>query len=251
MTLTDSHTLTVDDLTPPWKIEAQGDRTLLLTYPCDGKANIDVGQQCAQIAALLRTATIAGVLDIVPAFSTVAVHFQPRLFGDGPSFKNLATKVCIALTTVLSSDKQTNTTRTIDIPVCYGGDYGPDLADVAAHCKLSQEEVIALHSATPAYVFMLGFAPGAPYAGVHDAKLDIPRRSTPHLRLPAGAVAMANRQTIIYPNISPGGWHAIGTTPISLFNPQSQPPALLTVGDYLRFVPITPAEFHALQANQP
>lgn len=251
MTLPDNHLSAANDPGSPWTIEPQGDRIVLLIHTSDGKANVDVGQQCAQIAALLRTAEIPGVLDIVPAFNTVALHFQPRLFGAGPSVTNLTAKISTALATVISTTSLASTVRTIDIPVCYGGDYGPDLADVAEHCKLSQDEVIALHSTTSAYVFMLGFAPGAPYVGVHDAKLDIPRRSTPHLRLPAGSVAMANRQTIIYPNVSPGGWHVIGTTPIRLFNPDAQTPALLTVGDHIRFVPITPAEFQELQAKQP
>lgn len=251
MTLSDSRLLAANDLASAWKIEAQGDRTVLLTHTSDGTAKVDIGQQCTRIADLLRSENIAGVLDIVPAFNTVALHFQPRLFGAGPSFINLAAKVGAALTTVINTSNPDNTTRTIDIPVCYGGDYGPDLADVAQHCKLSQTEVISLHSATSAYVFMLGFAPGAPYAGIHDARLDIPRRSTPRISLPAGSVAMANRQTIIYPNASPGGWHVIGATPVTLFNPDAKPPSLLTAGDYLRFVPITPAEFQELQASQP
>src|SRR5699024_10398559 len=125
--------------------------------------------------------------------------------------------------------------RTIDIPVCYGGDFGPDLDDVARHCGLDVEQVIALHSGEPAYVFMLGFAPGAAYIGMHDDALDIPRRDTPRTALPKGAVAIANRQTIIYPNPSPGGWHVIGTTPLEQFYPSQTPPTLLAPGDMVRF----------------
>lgn len=239
-----------DDANSPWSIDPQGDRTLLLTHASNGTPNVDIGRQCAYMAQVLRGANIPGISDIVPAFNTVALHFKSRLFGPSPNFKNLAIQVQKILASTDLDTCAHAAARTIEIPVCYGGEHGPDLEDVARHCGLSQEEVIALHSSDNAYVFMLGFAPGAPYVGVHDQRLDIGRRSTPRVALPRGSVAMANRQTIIYPNVSPGGWHVIGTTPISLFNPEANPSTLLQAGDMVRFIPITVAEYLAFQ-NQP
>src|SRR5690606_28650988 len=146
----------------------------------------------------------------------------------------------LILADALSGGKPAEDARQVDIPVCYGGEHGPDLEDVARHCGLSPQEVIRLHSGTPAYVFMLGFAPGAPYIGIHDPKLAIGRRDTPRTVGPAGSVAIANLQTVIYPNASPGGWNLIGSTPAVLFDPAREPVTLLAPGDTVRFVPIGP-----------
>lgn len=236
-------------LAHPWRITPQGDRTLLLIR--DEAINVEGGQACAAVAATLRQAGIPGITDIVPTFNSVAVHYQPNIFESSPTFQALASDVAAA---VAQLARQADTTpvqsRCVDIPVCYGGEYGPDLSDVARHCGVSQDDVIALHSQEPAYVFMLGFAPGAPYVGMHDAALNIGRRDTPRTALPAGSVAIANRQTIIYPNASPGGWHIIGTTPATLFFPDRDPPTLLAPGDTIRFVPISADEFAAHKKNQ-
>ncbi len=231
-----------------WRIVAQGDRTLLVIFG----THIDtaVGQRCIAAATALRAAGIKGISDIVPTFNTVAVHYQPRVFGANTRFKHLAAEIDKLLSSALIDHPQAIVSRQVEIPVCYGGEYGPDLSDVAAHCRLSEAEVIQLHSAAPVYVFMLGFAPGAPYMGIHDEKLAIPRRSTPRTAVPAGSVAMANRQSIIYPNQLPGGWHLIGASPVRLFDPRHEPPTLLAPGDTVRFVPISGAEFKAMQKDQ-
>lgn len=219
---------------------AQGDRTLLLSL--DQPVSVEGGRQCAAVAAALRQAAIRGVTDIVPTFNSVAVHYQPRLFGSSTTFKHLANEVA-RIAEQVPPDATPAQSRCVKIPVCYGGEHGPDLAEVARHCGLGEQDVIALHSGEPAYVFMLGFAPGAPYIGMHDPALDIARRATPRTALPAGSVAIANRQTIIYPNASPGGWHIIGTTPVALFFPDRQPATLLAPGDTVQFVPISADDF--------
>lgn len=239
--------MTIPALAPPWHIVPQGDRTFLLTR--DEAVTEEGGQACAAVAAALRQAAIRGITDIVPTFDSVAVHYQPRLFGTSTTFKNLATEV-VRVVEGLDFTAAAATSRCIEIPVCYGGKYGPDLPDVARHCGLSEDEVIALHSGEPAYVFMLGFAPGAPYIGMHDEALNIGRRDTPRTALPAGSVAIANRQTIIYPNVSPGGWHVIGTTPATLFFPEQNPPTLVVPGDHVRFVPISADKFKTLKASR-
>ncbi len=233
----------IQDSSAPWKIVPQGDRCLLLVF--GDQINMEIGHRCATAAAALRAADIQGISDIVPSFNTVALHYQPRLFGASTSFRHLAGEIDKVLGQAFDSRIAPAGTRQIEIPVCYGGAYGPDLPHVAEHCHLSETEVIHLHSHSPAYVFMLGFAPGAPYIGVHDPKLAIGRRSTPRTDVPAGSVAIANLQTMIYPNKSPGGWHIIGATPLVLFDPFNEPATLLAPGDTIRFMPISPDEFLA------
>ncbi len=231
---------------PPWHISFQGDRTLMVTL--DASVSVKNGRRCGYVAQALRRAAIRGVVDVVPSFNAIAVHYQPRLFGSSTTFKRLASDVARIVNETGDNPPDTPT-QTLDIPVCYGGEEGPDLAHVAQHCGLSEEDVIALHSGTPLYVFMLGFAPGAAYMGMMDERLDIGRRDTPRTALPQGAVAIANRQTIIYPNPSPGGWHVIGTTPTRLFFPEQDPPTLIAPDQTVRFVPITQPEFQALQQD--
>lgn len=233
----------------PWKIIPQGDRGMVLIF--GDEINIDIGHQCATAAQALRAANIRGISDIVPTFNSVALHYQPRLFGSSTSFRNLAHEINKVLGKTFEHGPAPARTRQIDVPVCYGGAYGPDLPYVASHCQISETEVIRLHSQNPAYVFMLGFAPGAPYIGLHDPKLAIGRRSTPRTDVPAGSVAIANLQTMIYPNLSPGGWHIIGATPLILFDPTQEPAALLAPGDTVRFVPISPTEFLAARHQHP
>lgn len=234
---------------PSWTLAPQGDRCLMLTF---GNAiDVAIGRRCAAAAWALRQAGLPGVTDIIPAFTTVAVHYQPCSADSHAGLAKLTHDIETVLAGVLDGQSLGAHGRQRDIPVCYGGEHGPDLAHVAAHAGLSVEDVIHLHSDTLCYVFMLGFAPGAPYLGVHDSQLDIGRRATPRTRLPAGSVAIANRQTIIYPNASPGGWHIIGATPVTLFDPAHNPPTLLSPGDTLRFVPISADEFLAIQGIQP
>ncbi len=236
----------IPSLDAPWRILPQGDRTLVLVL--EQTLSMQTGQQCGAVALALRAAALRGVTDIVPSFNTVAVHYQPRLFGPATRFRNLAADIVrIVQETVHQPARPA--TRTIDIPVCYGGQHGPDLEAVARHCGLSTDAVIALHSRDAAYVFMLGFTPGAPYIGLHDAALDIARRDTPRTHLPAGSVAIANRQTVIYPNVSPGGWHILGATPLPLFQPEREPYTLLAPGDMVRFIPIDADEYVALKAR--
>lgn len=126
-----------------------------------------------------------------------------------------------------------------EIPVAYGGDFGPDLESVASHSGLSMDEVVAIHSGTEYHIFMLGFAPGFPYLGGMDERIACPRLSTPRTLVPAGSVGIAESQTGVYPNASPGGWQLIGRTPIKLFDVDADPPAAMLPGAKVKFVPIS------------
>ncbi|MEJ7664788.1 MAG: 5-oxoprolinase subunit PxpB [Hymenobacter sp.] len=136
----------------------------------------------------------------------------------------------------------------VEIPVCYGGDFGPDLTAMAQHVGLSEAAVIQLHSQPEYLVYMLGFAPGFPYLGGLDARLATPRRATPRPLVPAGALGIAGAQTGIYSLPTPGGWQLIGRTPRQLFDAGRTPPTLLQAGDRLRFVPISAADFQQMSA---
>lgn len=138
--------------------------------------------------------------------------------------------------------------RVVELPVCYGGELGPDLEEVARLTGLSPAEVIARHAAPVYRVFLLGFTPGFPYLGGMDPALSCPRLASPRLRVPAGSVALAGAQTGVYPVESPGGWRLLGRTPLRLFDPapRARRPFLLGAGDGLRFVPVDRARFETL-----
>ena len=127
--------------------------------------------------------------------------------------------------------------RTVEIPVRYGGEAGPDLNAVAQHCHMTPQQVVAMHAATEYTVYFIGFQPGFPYLGGLDSRLHAPRRAEPRVLVPSGSVGIGGSQTGIYPLASPGGWQLLGRTMLPLFNPQHQPPTLLRPGDKVRFVP--------------
>lgn len=127
--------------------------------------------------------------------------------------------------------------RQVEIPVVYGGSGGPDLAEVARAADLTSQQVVELHSSADYVVYFIGFQPGFPYLGGLDERLHTPRRAEPRLVVPGGSVGIGGSQTGIYPLAAPGGWQLIGHTPLSLFDPQQQPPTLLRPGDSVRFVP--------------
>ena len=132
-----------------------------------------------------------------------------------------------------------------EIPVAYGGELGPDLQNVADHAGISTDEVIEIHSGVDYQVFMLGFAPGFPYLGGMDERIACPRLKTPRTVVPAGSVGIAEFQTGVYPNASPGGWQLIGRTPVKLFDVEADPPAAMLPGTKVNFVPISHEEYEA------
>ncbi len=238
----------ISDISSPaetaWRIQPQGDRCLIVSF--GDQIDAAIGRTCLAAARKLRDAGLPGVTDVVPSFVAVAVHYRPDGLGNGPTYAGLAEHIEALLADGIAADNAAG--REIDVPVCYGGDYGPDLLDVAKAAGLTPDDIIALHSGPRSMVFMLGFAPGHAYLGVHDEKLNLPRRASPRTAVPAGAVAIANRQTVIYPNRLPGGWHIIGTTPLTMFDPARDPAATLQP---VRFVPITPDEFERLREARP
>jgi len=186
-----------------------------------------------------------GMVEFVPGFTTVTVYYDPILFYDPASEIMPYDHVLAILKQLVESfsENGNKTSRLVEIPVCYGGSYGPDLELVAGHNGLSPGEVIAIHSSIDYLVYMIGFAPGFPYLGGMDERLVTPRRSSPRLSIPMGSVGIGGQQTGIYSIDSPGGWQIIGRTPQCLFRPNDDTPSLLCSGDQVRFYPISAKEY--------
>ena len=229
----------------PYTIRHQGDRCLSIDF--GHEISVDTGLLCLSAAATLGHAKLQGVTDIVPSYTAVALFYKPGVDLGGTDFETLCAQVHAQLNTNLH--QVLPTTREIEIPVCYGGRYGPDLSDVAKKTGLSEQEVIQLHTRPGSMVFGLGFSPGNPYIGVHDPIFALPRREVPRTAVPAGSVAIANRQSTIYPTVLPGGWHILGATPLKLFDLRRAQPSLLCPGDKIRFVSISEQEFDHLASN--
>ncbi|SEN78856.1 5-oxoprolinase subunit PxpB [Paenibacillus sp. OV219] len=211
-----------------------GDRALVIQLPLQHE-NQPVGQQSAGMAEVLRSAGRSWILDVVPAYTTVTVVYDP--------LQLLYEEAAAEVWTLLQGHIQPDPTllpepRVIEIPVYYGKMDGPDLPQCAERAGMSEKEFIKRHAEAVYRVAMIGFMPGFPYLTGLPPELSQPRRSSPRSVVPAGAVGIAGGQTGVYPLATPGGWQLIGRTPLSLFDPKRAEPILLRTGDVVRFVPI-------------
>lgn len=205
-----------------------GDAAVVLHL--DGAIDAAMAGRVRAIAEALRGAQLRGVVDVVPAFASVAVCLDPA---HAPPPGEI--EATLAAAAEAARPEQGEPARTMEVPVVYGGAHGPDLADVARHTGLDPAEIVARHTAGDYLVHAIGFAPGFPYLGGLDPRLATPRRATPRSRVPAGSVGIGGAQTGVYPFATPGGWNLIGRTPLSLFDPRREPAALLRAGDRVRF----------------
>ena len=219
-----------------------GDRAVMITLG----AAIDEATH-----RLVRTASMridrhppAGFVDQVPAFTSIAVHYDPVVAARGATSGAYA-RVVDELTATLRDlrPEPLLAPRVVEIPVCYGGSLGPDLEDVARAHQMTPADVIHLHTSGDYLVYMVGFMPGFAYLGGLPAKLATPRRTTPRTVVPAGTVGIGGSQTGVYPLDSPGGWNLIGKTPLAIFDIGRSPPALLETGDRVRFRAIGDEQF--------
>lgn len=233
------------------RISPVGDRALRIEL---GTTIDEATQQRVQAAcAALDAAAIPGFAELVPAYTTITVHYDPRIAAEAGAPADdivgwLSTRAELALDKL--PPKPTRKGNTVEIPVCYGGEFGPDLARVAAQAKLSPEEVIRRHSEGRYVVHLVGFSPGFPYLGGMDVALATPRLAQPRAQVPAGSVGIAGVQTGVYPVATPGGWNLIGRTPLKLFRLEDDPPALLQAGDRVKFKAITRDEFTKQEATR-
>lgn len=193
-----------------------------------------------------------GLVEVVPTYTNVTVYYDPIQVLSGNLGRNSAYEtVHNKMLDYLTKGKQISSfeQRKVQIPVLYGGNYGPDLELVAKINQLSEEEVIEIHSRSTYLVYMIGFAPGFPFLGGMDCRIAAPRKETPRKKIPAGSVGIAGTQTGVYPIDSPGGWQIIGQTPRHLFLRGEENPSLLESGDLLEFVPITEEQFKSFEAE--
>lgn len=226
------------------KLEPLGDSAVVAT--------LGPGIDAATLASVLHLskAILAlghkAITDVVPAYGSVTAFYNPEGFGpeEGDSYDQVCRLIeaCGRHPTASTSPFKS---RLVEIPVCYGREFGPDLAGVAEHCRLGAAEVIAAHAGADYLVHAIGFTPGFPYLGGLPEVLQSPRRDTPRAHVAAGSVGIGGSQTGVYPVDSPGGWQIIGRTPVALFRPDREPAALLRPGDRVRFRAITAAEFES------
>jgi inhibitor of KinA len=224
---------------PPFRIVPAGDSAFLVEF--EERIDAAVNASTVALAESLRVAAVPGVRDIVPTFRSVAVYFDPLKTETGRLVKLIESSAGTGSVIPAAA-------APIRVPVCYGGEFGPDLADVAAFAGIEPLEVVALHASRPYRVFMLGFLPGFAYMGAVDPRIAAPRRTSPRVRVPAGSVGIAGAQTGIYPADSPGGWQIIGRTPLKPFDLERAAPCLFAAGDAVQFYPIGEGELREAAA---
>lgn len=213
----------------PVELAALGDSAILLTL--GDAVERELNRRVRACVNSIKAAGLAGVMEVVPAYASLAVHYDAAAVGADEMMSSLR-----EIVQAPPPDKaELASGALVTIPVQYNG---ADLPAVAEATGLSAEEVIARHSAVEYYVYMIGFTPGFAYLGDVEPALRLPRREVPRARVPRGSVAIAGAQTAVYPHETPGGWHLIGTTDLLLFDPRRDSPALLRAGDRVRFEPV-------------
>jgi inhibitor of KinA len=208
-----------------------------------------------RVFQLLQRAAIPGVIELAPAYTSVAVFFDPVAVPKSKSKANrLSDELATRIRDVIGPGSRRHRRRTagsvsrsIEIPVCYDAEFGFDFSRIAEHTKLSEREIVDLHSTGQYRVACIGFVPGFTFLTGLPKNLATPRRDVPRTEIPAGSVGIGGAQTGIYPLRSPGGWNLIGRTPLKLFDPSKNPPTLLHPGDRVRFRAITREEFESFR----
>lgn len=216
----------------------------------------DIHRKVKAFVEYLDSHSFPGMIEYIPAFSSVTVFYDPvkvkTQIGGNAGIEQLSCEIVISRLKEYVANIDTtveHSPRVVEIPVCYGGEFGPDLEFVAEHNKLSAEEVVRIHTNNSYLVYMIGFAPGFPYLGGMSEQIAAPRRQTPRMAIPAGTVGIAGMQTGVYPIVTPGGWQLIGRTPMALFRPNDDSPSLLRSGDIIRFYPVSHKEYEELRGR--
>lgn len=214
------------------------DRALLVSFG-DRIARED-HEKVLRLLGLLDQEPPPGVVDLSPAYASILLRFDPR----ATDHERLAGQVRRHLDRLDSARPPAG--RLVEIPVCYGGEYGPDLGDVARFAAISPDQALALHAGQTYDVFFLGFSPGFAYLGVVPDSIACPRLDQPRRLVPAGSVGIAGSQTGVYPHATPGGWRIVGRTPLVMFDPGREPMSRLQIADRVRFLPIDEERYREL-----
>lgn len=217
------------------RILTAGDSSLMVEF--GNEISPAINRKIAAAVQLLKEQHIEGIVDMIPTYCSLLINYDPRVL----SYEEIRERVSALVRMETRADSQRK--RIFEIPVCYGGEYGPDMDNIAKHAGLTEEEVIQIHSSRDYLTYMLGFLPGFTYLGDLDERIHTPRLANPRLKISAGSVGIGGSQTGIYPLDSPGGWQLMGMTPVKTYDPNREIPILVEAGDYIRFVPIDEAEY--------
>lgn len=223
------------------QIQITGDTSVAIVFGDEISEDINIKIRAFDKA--LNDEQIVGVYETVPTYCALTIHYAPEVI----RYRELHDKLQKML--AQSHKIQKMNTIVMEIPVLYGGEYGPDLEYVAKHNNMTPEEVIRRHSGAEYLIYMLGFTPGFSYMGGMDESIATPRLKTPRVLIPAGSVGIAGKQTGIYPIDSPGGWQLIGRTPVRLYDANRDTPILLDAGLHVKFIPIDEAEFQRITSR--
>lgn len=228
-----------------YKLHMLGDNAVVVELGTE--INLETQRKVQMVSRIFEENNDEWLIEYVPTFTTVTLYYDPYqttklAIGNELPYETVSHRIreLLSSCSVNMDIKQ----RIVEIPVCYGGEFGPDLTFVARHNGLEPEEVIHIHSSGKYLVHMLGFAPGFPYLGGMSEKIAAPRRATPRQKIPSRSLGIAGSQTGIYPIETPGGWQLIGRTPLNLFQPEKEDPSMLQAGDKIKFKPISVEEYH-------
>lgn len=234
-------------------IKPLGDSALIIQL--DRTISSMTHNKVISLIKLIEKNPFDGLVEVVAGYNNVTIHYNPVIVRKSKigklsisSFEKVSAYIEKCLTKIDNQFVQNK--RRIEIPVLYGGAYGPDLEYVARYNDHTPESIVKLHSEKEYLVYMIGFTPGFPYLGEINQQISTPRKAQPRSNIAAGSVGIAGEQTGIYSIDSPGGWQVIGKTPLQLFKPQSKQPTLLQSGDIIRFVPINEDEFNLIKEQE-
>jgi len=213
-----------------------GDSALVMEF--GNEISKEINASIAQVVGYLKDQKLDGIVDILPTYRSILINYDPRVF----TYEQLVEK--LSSIEIADSNLASGSVRLIEIPTLYGGEYGPDIANVAKNANLSEEEVVEIHTGVDYLVYMMGFLPGFTYLGGLDERIATPRLSSPRLKIVPGSVGIAGSQTGMYPIQSPGGWQLIGRTPVKLYDPSNlEEPVFIKAGDYIRYVAVDEATY--------